>query len=504
MAYRTGAATGSGPLQPTTSVCWGPDVMTICASRNLPTLLQVMIAISALGLGCGSSTPEVGGAPGLSGDGDGGDDEPADSTSGTSDSADSPGGDDDGGSSSSSSGGSSGDGTSRDEPPKMVEFESAADTLVRVAEPESNFGDYEWMSAATGPDVVSLVRFDIQDAGVIERAILRFRVRNTSNDGMHVYSSRSPWLEDTVTWNTQPDRGMFLGTLGAVEHGDAIDLDVSDYVKEDGSYDVAMVGAGPDNLAVKSRESDDPPRLIVNPTSTVERKFDVDSQTHYYLTRISHSNDGKLLKLEHAQATEQNGETIPDFAARIGGPQVAINASMGQVGLPDGTREPVGIQIVDGVIIQEVPTATRVFTLGIRDDNELVAYPFGTTAREILEDGVNDALTAFIPLIEDHEIVSDEVLDTVGNLSEKNPRQVIAQFDNLDLMILSCGGRGIDGEGMTALDLIRVLQTYDVKFAFNLDGGGSVATVVNGDLVTKRIDGNGTLHRPRPNFLYVE
>lgn len=239
---------------------------------------------------------------------------------------------------------------------------------------------------------------------------------------------------------------------------------------------------------------------------TVERLFDEPSQTYYFLTRIPHTDhEGTLLKLEHAQALLTNGETVPQFAARMGNPRVAINASMGELGLPDGIRVPVGTQIVDGVIIQELSKPNR-FTLGIKDDNELVAYPAGTTGQAMLDDGSSDALTAFVPLIIDHEPAPEEVLEITAGLTEAHPRQVIAQFDNLDLLILSCGGRGIDGLGMNSADLVRILEAHedDVKFAFNLDGGGSVSTVVDGELITPQIDGDGTMDRPRPNFLYVE
>ena len=161
----------------------------------------------------------------------------------------------------------------------------------------------------------------------------------------------------------------------------------------------------------------------------------------------------------------------------------------------------VGIQIVDGKIIQDLPT--KVYTLGIRDNNELLAYRPGTNAKFILEDGVRNALTGFIPLIENHEPVSEELFKKAGNLIVKNPRQVIAQFDDLDILFLSCGGRGFDGDGMTASDLIRVLKSLDVRFAFNLDGGGSVSTVIGDKLLTKKIDNHGTAERLRPNFLYV-
>lgn len=50
---------------------------------------------------------------------------------------------------------------------------------------------------------------------------------------------------------------------------------------------------------------------------------------------------------------------------------------------------------------------------------------------------------------------------------------------NLDILILSCGGRGFDGDGMTAKEMMKILKRLNVKFAFNLDGGGSVSTVIN-------------------------
>lgn len=80
---------------------------------------------------------------------------------------------------------------------------------------------------------------------------------------------------------------------------------------------------------------------------------------------------------------------------------------------------------------------------------------------------------------------------------------MIAQFDNLDLLIFSCGGRGFDGDGMTAKEMMKILKDLGVKFAFNLDGGGSTSTVIKDQLITKRIDNNGTRERLRPNFLYV-
>lgn len=234
---------------------------------------------------------------------------------------------------------------------------------------------------------------------------------------------------------------------------------------------------------------------------TVSKEFDAASNTTYYLTRIKHKDtNGNIIKLHTQFANRPEGETTRAFAIR-NKTAVAINGSQGLNNLPDNQRQPTGIQIIDGEVIQELNVTS--YTLGITDNNELVSYAPGTKAQDILDDGINTALTAFYPLIEDGEWVSDEVLAIRGNSAVKHPRQVIAQFDNRDLLIFSCGGRGFDGDGMTAKEMMKILKDLGVKFAFNLDGGGSTSTVIKDRLITKRIDNNGTRERLRPNFLYV-
>lgn len=233
------------------------------------------------------------------------------------------------------------------------------------------------------------------------------------------------------------------------------------------------------------------------------KHHDEPSETDYYLTRIKHKDSqGNLKKLRLAQSTVLEGEAVHQFARRAQA-TLAFNASMGTKGKTAQDKLlPVGIQIENGKVIQN--RRTRVYTLGVKANNELVAYPPGTTPQQILNDGAQDALTAFIPLIENYKAVDTSLLDLVGNLKVKHPRQVIAQLENLDIVFLSCGGRGFDGKGMTAMDVIRVLKKEGVKFAFMLDGGGSTSTVIDDTLITKKIDQHGTKERLRPNFLYFK
>lgn len=232
--------------------------------------------------------------------------------------------------------------------------------------------------------------------------------------------------------------------------------------------------------------------------TTVTNLFDPVSGTYYNLTEL----DASKVDLKMALADKITGETGTEFADRTNC-CVAFNASMGVSNLPDGERQAVGIQIIDGDIIQERSTIR--YTLGIKDNNQLVSYEVEETAEDIVNDGAKYALTAFTPLIQNHQAVSEEILNSVKNYSRNtDPRQVIAQYDNGNILIFSCGGRGFGGVGMSARDVIRILSALNVKFAFMLDGGGSVTTMVNGERITPLIDGSGTLERPRPNWLYVE
>lgn len=233
---------------------------------------------------------------------------------------------------------------------------------------------------------------------------------------------------------------------------------------------------------------------------TITKHYDEPSKTYYFLTQIKHTDkQGQLIKLQHTLASKDTGETVRQFATRAG-TMLAFNASTQRRPTPE-TKVPSGVQIVDGKIIHDIKTIA--FTLGIKANNELVFYYPGTSANKMLQDGAVNALTAFIPLIVNHVNADDSVLVVNKHLPEKHPRQVIAQFDNLDLLFLSCGGRGFDGEGMSSKDVMRVLQKLNVKFAYMLDGGGSTSLVMGDKLLTKKIDSSGTMERTRPDFLYI-
>lgn len=231
------------------------------------------------------------------------------------------------------------------------------------------------------------------------------------------------------------------------------------------------------------------------------KQHDGISSTWYYLTRIPHKDkDGEILKLKHHNM-QYATKTIKDFAIEKGA-TFASNAAW-----TVENQQFSGVTMVDGVPQDYVPLTSEQleyrYILGITEDNTLRSFIGDTSVAQLSGLGIKQAITAFIPLIEDGNAVSQSLL-TVFHMDEKHPRQAIAQLPNKDILYLSCGGRGFDGQGMTASDVVRILLGQGATFAHMLDGGGSVSTVVRGVHINHPIDSRGMSPRKHAHALYID
>src|SRR5699024_2320313 len=85
----------------------------------------------------------------------------------------------------------------------------------------------------------------------------------------------------------------------------------------------------------------------------------------------------------------------------------------------------------------------------------------------------------------------------------------IAQLPNKDVLIFTCDGRvnaqGLYQKGMTLKEVIETLYTHygEIKFAYNLDGGGSTSSVLRSRVLNKPTDSANKAERPVLDFIYV-
>ena len=162
-----------------------------------------------------------------------------------------------------------------------------------------------------------------------------------------------------------------------------------------------------------------------------------------------------------------------------------------------------GMFIKDGVVLQEYENLKdwQSSILGFKSDGLLKAYDFGTPSSVLLADGVVNALTAFVPIIDNHEICSDEILSKCEHWNQSHPRQIICQLDNKDILFFTCDGRLPSEKGLTLKEAADVLMKYNVRFAYNLDGGGSNSVVVKNKKINRDIDPS---ERAVVNFIYFK
>ncbi|WP_185160562.1 phosphodiester glycosidase family protein [Mammaliicoccus sciuri] len=238
-------------------------------------------------------------------------------------------------------------------------------------------------------------------------------------------------------------------------------------------------------------------------------------ETSYKLIIIPHKDkEGNLIKLKRGIVGDDKSHPehiTPREFAQLSGASFVANASTGS-----GSRLMLhGQQIYEGKILDSVkdyePLKDR-WTMTIGENNELYSYPQAVSASEIKKKGINNTVSGFGPLILDGKVAYQKGMYSV-NSEESHPRQVIGQLPNNDIFFFTCDGRIETGQlyhkGMTLLEVIDTVQDHfgkgdgKIKFLYNLDGGGSSASILHGQMLNKLVDSNHKAERPVLDFLYV-
>lgn len=158
--------------------------------------------------------------------------------------------------------------------------------------------------------------------------------------------------------------------------------------------------------------------------------------------------------------------------------QVIINSGLGV-----GAQQPIdGVVVQNGVVINNSPATYHAgaMPLTIDANGDLSYAEADTTGAELVANGIVSAVCGFCPIITDYNPVSSfPTVDHVTHFTENAQRQIIGQFGNGDYAILTCEGRNFDhSDGWTLAEAQVICQKLGLKFAYNLDGGGSTQTVI--------------------------
>lgn len=127
-------------------------------------------------------------------------------------------------------------------------------------------GNYGAVNLLAGSGWESYLRFEVTGVtGEIAAAVLRLHGRQAGRSGGNLHVLQQPWSEKEVTWLSKPAvTTPPIGRLPAVQAGQWHAFDLAGVINGNGTFDLALIGAGEKPVSFDSRESlNSQPELIV-------------------------------------------------------------------------------------------------------------------------------------------------------------------------------------------------------------------------------------------------
>ena len=204
-------------------------------------------------------------------------------------------------------------------------------------------------------------------------------------------------------------------------------------------------------------------------------KFDEASGTYYSYIRIFKKRTDGTVQYPFVRQPTATGTTTAYGLASAEGWFLTINAGMGQ-----------GLVIQDShVLVDESPIIhVGALPLTIDQNGDLGFLADADTTgkgEQIVASGIVSAVCGFFPIIVDYENYSYPVVPETEELPNwyHAQRQIIGQFENGDYCIITGEGRNFaNSVGFSMAEAQNVCKQLGLKFAYNLDGGGSTQTVL--------------------------
>ena len=225
-------------------------------------------------------------------------------------------------------------------------------------------------------------------------------------------------------------------------------------------------------------------------TTTNERYYN----TTCYITTIPyHDHNSKVIKPYIAECDES-----PLRYAQKNKTSFTMNASLGKHTL-----------IHDGELLvdrdsgnAELPDTAQYLAIGA--DRELIAFKANTaTYQNMIASGAKEAWLVFYQIITNGVMPTWTDIDTDWNTynpgsniaTTRHPRQCLGIKNDKTIIILTTDGRRPNEWGLTSEECATILDDLGCINAWNLDGGGSTSTSINGYKINSNIDNDYTADR---------
>ena len=165
-----------------------------------------------------------------------------------------------------------------------------------------------------------------------------------------------------------------------------------------------------------------------------------------------------------------------------------------------GAHTPLGPLVQNGIVLRNTPDPNSCRPLVIDEDGMLSEAAYNADMDTLVANGAVSVVCGFMAIIKDYEKVQSSEWPSISHFSENVQRQIIGQFGNGDYAIITCEGRGYQhSDGWTIAEAQDICVKHGLKFAYNLDGGGSTETMLGFKQFNSVYE--GTSGRKVPNFI---
>ena len=220
----------------------------------------------------------------------------------------------------------------------------------------------------------------------------------------------------------------------------------------------------------------DPIGQTYGENSTVKVYSLEDAGYRGYMAKVRLHNPNAIKMMLASDKLKSSGETTSQAGKRSGA-ILAVNA--GGFNSKSGKLSPIGITVINGEILTYYDSG--ISFIGFNQNGKLVGGTV-TSKEQIKEMNVRNGASFLPTLLKDGKKSSIPS----GWANAKHPRTLIGHFENGDLFFMVIDGRRKGwSNGVTLEDAQDKLLEFNIRDAYNLDGGGSSTFYYDGKVLNK-------------------
>lgn len=250
-------------------------------------------------------------------------------------------------------------------------FRPSADTYVSAGSPATSFATSTFLYADSSPVMQSFLRYDL--TGLAGRTVtdvkLRVFVNDASPSGGVVHRVPSTSWPESITYDTKPayDAGA-LGSFGAVSLNTWHEASLGPIVSGDGPVALAVDSTNSDAARWSSRETVNPPELIVEVAA-------IPGQVTDGLMELANSwtgsSDPTYYPSNHRLAITPNGRLLALHGRHASGVQLAWRDAGG------GWQTKTTGSVTDGLLLRNTGTGDWPASIAVANDSSGVRHAWG-------------------------------------------------------------------------------------------------------------------------------